>query len=112
MIRIIISHTDHYHHNTKTKVPATKANNQETSLMDDELAVIYRDDEDEGEDFLVDVVVRVVVVVPKIVTILTPGVVVVLEGELRLSSAEVDSAEDSAEVAPLSDVGVRVTTIS
>jgi hypothetical protein len=53
-----------------------------------------------------------VVVVPKIVTILTPGVIVVLEGELGLSSAEVDSAEDSAEVAPLSDVDVGVPTIS
>jgi hypothetical protein len=66
--------------------------------------VIYRDDEDEGEDFLVEVVVRVVVMVPRIVTILTPDVVVALEGEPGLSSVEVDRLEDSAEVAPLSDV--------
>jgi hypothetical protein len=68
--------------------------------------VIYRDDEDEGEDFLVEVVVRVVVVVPRIVTICTPGVVAVLEGELGLSSAEVDRLD----VAParLSDVDVDV----
>jgi hypothetical protein len=72
--------------------------------------VIYSDDE--GEDFLVEVVVRVVVVVPKIVIILTPGVVVVLEGEPGLSSAEVDRLEDSAEVAPLSNVDVDVSTIS
>jgi hypothetical protein len=109
-IRIIISRIDHYHHNTKPKIPATKLNIQETSLMDDELAVIYRDDEDEGEDFLVEVVVRVVVVVPRIVTICTPDVVVVLEGELGLSSAEVDRLD----VAParLSDVDVDVSTTS
>jgi hypothetical protein len=78
--------------------------------MDDELAVIYRDDEDEGEDFLVEVVVRVVVVVPRIVTICTPDVVAVLEGELGLSSAEVDRLD----VAParLSDVDVDVSTTS
>lgn len=106
--------------------------------------MIYRDDEGEleGEDFLVDVVVRVVVVVPKIAIILPPGVVVlegelglspaevdavvpkivrilppgiVLEGELGLSSAEVDGPEDSSEVAPVSDVDmldVEVWTIS
>jgi hypothetical protein len=55
-----------------------------------ELAVIYRDDEDEGEDFLVDVVVRVVVSVLKIVVICRPGVVVALENELKLEVDRLD----------------------
>lgn len=81
----------------------------------DRLAVIYRDDDGEleGEECLVEVVVRVVVAVSKIVRRFTAGVVLV--GELGLSSVEVGGLKDSSVVASLSDVDtldVEVSTVS
>jgi hypothetical protein len=84
-------------------------------LTVDRLAVIYRDDDGEleGEECLVEVVVRVVVAVSKIVRRFTAGVVLV--GELGLSSVEVGGLKDSSVVASLSDVDtldVEVSTVS